>query len=197
MAFKITDEIKNKLNNCCKACQIGLFGTKLQNLGADLDAGSTTLSSKLTETEAMLLGGMCESNKIIVDRFNSLVDKLKDVGKPDIKVLSDIEIKQIDGSCDSFKGIGTVLNEIILELNASDIGATITFSREAVAEGATVTASTEESGTLAWSSSDVTIATVVAATGVITPLTEGLSDISYLSSTGMGNTKSLSVAAAG
>jgi len=193
MAFKITDEQKTKLNNCCKACIDTEFGTRLQNLGDDLDSATTTLSEKFVASELSALGKMCEGNKVIALKFNLLVDKLLDVTKPDVNVFTSTEINNINSSCFSFEGIGTVLNSIIVKINLNEVGADITFSAAAIAEGATIIASTTEAGTLAWTSSAPTKASIDASTGVITPLVAGTTNIVYLSSTGMTNTKVLTV----
>jgi len=195
MAYKITDAAKVKLNNCCEACKTSEFGTKIQNLGADLDLGSTNLSAKFVASELTILGRMCEANKTIAVKFNLLVDKLKDVTKPDIALFTASEIANINSSCISFSGIGTALNSIVTKINLNEIGADIAFTGASIVGGATVTASTTEAGILTWTSSDTGKATIVAATGAITAIAAGTTNITYLSDTGMTNTKSLTVAA--
>ena len=195
MAYKISDATKAKLNACCKTCEATEFGTRLQNLGADLDLGSTNLSEKFVAAELTALGKMCEANKAIATKFNLLVDKLLDVTKADIPVFTTTEVSNINNSCFAFSGIGTVLNGIIAKINANEIGADITVDIAVVVGGATATASTTEAGTLAWSSSDAEVATIVEATGAITAIAAGTTNITYLSSTGMTNTKAVTVAA--
>ena len=193
MAFKISDATKAKLNTCCGVCKATEFGTRLQNLGADLDLGSTNLSEKFVATELTALSKMCEANKLIATKFNLLVDKLNDVTLSDIPIFTATEVANINQSCLAFVGIGTVLNEIIVKININEIGAVIAFSGASVVGGATITASTTETGTLAWSSSVVGKATIDEATGVITSVAAGTTDITYLSDTGMTNTKTLTV----
>ena len=196
MAYKISDATKAKLNTCCEICEATEFGTRLQNLGDDLDLGSTDLSEKFVAAELTALGKMCEANKTIATKFNLLVDKLLDVTKADIPAFTAAEVDNINHSCFAFSGIGTVLNGIIAKINANEIGAEITVDIAVVVGGATATASTTEAGTLAWSSSNAEVATIVEATGAITAIAEGTTNITYLSSTGMTNTKAVTVAAA-
>lgn len=193
MAYKISDTTKVKLDSCCKACSDSLFGTKLQKLGDDLDSSTTNKSVKFVVSELAKLSSMCEGNKAIAGKMNLLIDKLLDITKPDIPIFTVTEVNNINHSCSAFEGMGTVLNSIIEKVNLNEVGADITFSAGATAGGATITASTTETGTLAWTSSVPTKASIDASTGVITPLVAGETNIIYLSSTGKTNIKVLTI----
>lgn len=118
MANKISDATKLKLDNCCESCRKATIGTHIQKLGTDLDAGTNTVCSVFSATELAAVSEMCEANKIVAEKYNLAVLRLKTVALPNVAVFTADEIKKIDGSCNAFVGIGTAINAMITAVNA-------------------------------------------------------------------------------
>ena len=118
MAYKISDATKLKLDNCCESCRKATIGTHIQNLGTDLDAGTNTVCSVFSASELAAVNAMCEANKIIAEKYNLAVLRLKTVTLPDVDLFTADELKKIDGSCNAFIGIGTAMNGMITAVNA-------------------------------------------------------------------------------
>ncbi len=118
MAHKISDAAKVKLDNCCESCRKTTIGTHIQKLGTDLDAGTKTVCSVFSASELAAVAAMCEANKIVAEKYNLAVLRLKTVTLPNVAVFTASELKKIDNSCNAFAGIGTAMNAMTTAVNA-------------------------------------------------------------------------------
>lgn len=115
--YKIDDNKKKILNNCCNVCSEVKLGDIIQSIGKDIDEKQNE-TSNLTPEQIKKINSMCESHSMLGDILGSIISKNNGGEKSAIEIDDNMK-ERINNSCIAFNSIGDLLSSMSEVVNFS------------------------------------------------------------------------------